>query len=245
MNLQLVVLVGLGLVVYAVLRLVSAQRKAKAGAARYQKMLKICAANGGVPGPVDIPGTGAFGPAMEALAANGIPVNLVNLINRLSGLSNQFSNAADFYRVEEKTKLFFTMVTARFPGINMPHISVTRKGLPGTPVWGQFRIEVESIAFTQRFNVTAQDNRLGFMLLDLPMIQWILDCADVNFDMVGDGLMAYVYRAEEGAPILNRAFELRPTNTDGSELELLYRFVNGFGQRIPALIKAEFAAPAQ
>lgn len=243
MNLQVVVLVALGLVVYTALRLFSAQRKAKAGAARYQKMLKICAANGGVPGPVDIPSMDALAPALAALAASGIPV--ASLINRFSGLSNQFSNAADFYRVEEKTKLFFTMVTARFPGINMPHISVTRKGLPGAPVWGQDRLEVESIAFTQRFTVTAQDNRLGFMLLDLPMIQWILDCADVNFDMFGDGLMAYVYRAEEGAPILNRAFELRPLNTDGSELELLYKFVNGFGQRIPAQLKAEFAAPVQ
>jgi hypothetical protein len=243
MNLQLVILGALVLVAYVVLRLVSAQRKAKAAAARYKKMFQICTANGGVPGPVDIPSMDALMPAMQALAATGIPV--VSLFNRFSGLSNQFSNAADFYRVEESTKLFFTMVTARFPGINMPHISVTRKGLPGSPVWGQGRLEVESIAFTQRFTVTAWDKRLGFMLLDLPMIEWILDCADVNFDMVGDGLMAYVYRAEEGAPILNRAFELRPTNTDGSELELLYKFVNGFGQRIPAQLKAEFTAPAQ
>ena len=57
-------------------------------------------------------------------------------------------------------------------------------------------------------------------------------------------LIAYVFRKAEGTPILNRLFEARPLNSDGSELELLYKFVNGFGQRIPAQLMAEFAAPA-
>jgi hypothetical protein len=32
---------------------------------------------------------------------------------------------------------------------------------------------------------------------------------------------------------------------DGSELELLYKFADGFGQRIPAILRAEFTAPAR
>ena len=242
MNSQVLLLVGLGLVLYVAYRVVAAQRKRKAAAARYQRMAAICAANGGVPGPVDLPGSAVFVPAMEALAASGIPVGL---INRFTGLSNQFTNAADFTLVAEKTRLFFTLVTGRFPGLNMPRISVTRKGLPGTAVYGQYRIGVESIALAERFNITCSDARLGTMLLDLPMIQWILDCADVNFEMFGDGLIAYVYRAKEGGPVLNFLFEARPLNSDGSELELLYKFVNGFGQRIPAVLRAEFAIPAQ
>jgi hypothetical protein len=145
---------------------------------------------------------------------------------------------------QEKRTLFFTLVTARFPGIYMPVVAVTRKGLPRTPMWGPDRIEVESIEFSQRFTVTANDKRLAFMLLDLPMIQWILDCAEVNFAMLGNGLVAYVYRGDQGGPLL-KAGEPSPVTGDGSELELLYKFVDGVGERIPAMLRAEFTAPAQ
>jgi hypothetical protein len=227
-NIQAALLIGLGLVIYAVYRLVAAQRKGKAAAARYQKMVAICAAHGGVPGPVDLPGV----------------FQLTGVLGRLAGISNQFTNAADLTSREEKRTLFFTLVTARFPGLDMPAVSVTRKGLPGMPIWGQNRIEVESIAFSQRFTVTAQDQRLGFMLLDLPMLQWILDCAEVSFGIMGDGLMAYVYRGDEGGGLFKPG-EPTPVGGDGSELELLYQFVDGFGQRVPALLRTEFAAKAQ
>jgi hypothetical protein len=224
---EAVLLVGLGLVVYAVYRGVSALGKGKAASARYQKMLAICAAHGGAPGPVDMPGV----------------FNLAG-VGFLFGLSNQFTNAADFSSRQEKRTLFFTLVTARFPGIDMPLVAVTRKGLPGTPMWGPDRIEVESIEFTQRFTVTANDKRLAFMLLDLPMIQWILDCAEVNFAMVGNGLVAYVSRGDRGGPLFKPG-EPSPVTGDGSELELLYKFVDGFGERIPAVLRAGFAAQAQ
>lgn len=116
---EAVLLVGLGLVVYAVYRGVSALGKGKAASARYQKMLAICAAHGGAPGPVDMPGV----------------FNLAG-VGFLFGLSNQFTNAADFSSRQEKRTLFFTLVTARFPGIDMPLVAVTRKGLPGTPMLG-------------------------------------------------------------------------------------------------------------
>jgi hypothetical protein len=224
---EAVLLVGLGLVVYAVYRGVSALGKGKAASARYRMMLPICAAHGGVPGAVDMPGV----------------FNLAG-VGFLFGLSNQFTNAADFSSRQEKRTLFFTLVTARFPGIDMPLVAVTRKGLPGTPMWGPDRIQVESIEFTQRFTVTANDRRLAFMLLDLPMIQWILDCAEVNFAMLGNGLVAYVYRGDQGGPLFKPG-EPGPVKGDGSELELLYKFVDGFGERIPTVLQAEFAAPAQ
>jgi hypothetical protein len=227
MNSQVVLLGALGLVVYVVYRVVVALRKSKAAAARYQTMAAICAVHGGGPGPVDLPGV----------------FNLGGL-GFLFGLSNQFTNAADFSSREEKRRLFFTLVTARFPGLDLPLVAVTRKGLPGTPIWGTDRIEVESIAFSQRFTVTASDRRLGFMLLDLPMIQWILDCGDVNFAMLGDGLIAYVYRGDEGGALFKPG-EPSPVKGDGSELELLYKFVAGFGERVPAVLKAEFATAAQ
>jgi hypothetical protein len=224
---EAVLLVGLGLVVYAVYRGVSALGMRKAASSRYLKMQAICALHGAAPGPVDMPGV----------------FNLAG-VGFLFGLSNQFTNAADLSSRQEKRTLFFTLVTARFHGIDMPHVTVTRKGLPGTPMWGPGRIEVESIEFTKRFTVTANDRRLAFMLLDLPMIQWILDCAEVNFAMLGNGLMAYVYRGDQGGPLFKPG-EPRPVTGDGSELELLYKFVDGFGERIPTGLRAEFAAPAQ
>jgi hypothetical protein len=228
MNTEVVLLVGLGLVIYAVYRVVAFQRKGKAASARYQRMVAICAAHGGVPGPVDLPGM----------------FQLAGALGALGGLSNQFTNAADLTSRQEKRTLFFTFVTARFPGLDMPPVHVTRKGLPGTPIWGLNRIEVESIQFSQRFIVTAQDQRLAFMLLDLPMLQWILDCAEVSFGLMGDGLMASVYRGDSGGGLFKPG-EPAPVGGDGSELELLYKFVEGFGQRIPALLRTEFAARAQ
>ncbi len=195
---EAVLLVGLALVIYAVYRGVSALGRGKAASARYLKMQTICAVHGAAPGPVDMPGV----------------FNLAG-VGFLFGLSNQFTNAADFSSRQEKRTLFFTLVTARFPGIDMPLVTVTRKG-----------------------------RRLAFMILDLPMIQWILDCAEVNFAMLGNGLVAYAYRGDQGGPLFKPG-EPRPVTGDGSELELLYKFVDGFGEKIPAVLRAEFAASAQ
>jgi hypothetical protein len=62
--------------------------------------------------------------------------------------------------------------------------------------------------------------------------------------MLGNGLIAYVYRGDQGGPLFKPG-EPRPVTGDGSELELLYKFVDGFVERIPAVLGAEFAAPAQ
>jgi hypothetical protein len=227
MNGEVVLLVALGLVAWTGYWAVSGLRKRKGAAARYEKMLPICAAHGGVPGPVDLPGIANF-----------------SALGRIAGFTNQFTNAADFTTREGGRRMFFTLATARFPGAGMPLVAVTRKGLPGFPMFGINRIEVESIAFTQRFTVTTMDRRLGFMLLDLPMIQWILDCGEVNFATLGDGVVAFVYRGDEGGPVFKPG-EPSPVRGDGSELELLYRFVEGFGPRIPAGPKDQLAAPSQ
>ena len=76
------------------------------------------------------------------------------------------------------------------------------------------------------------------------MIQWILDCAEVNFALLGNGLVAYVYRGDRGGALFKPG-EPGPVTGDGSEVELLYKFMDGFGDRIPAVLRAEFAAPTQ
>jgi hypothetical protein len=224
---EAVLLVGLALVLYAVYRGVSALGKGKTASARYQRMLAISTAHGGAPGPVDMP-------AFFKLFGLGF----------VFGQGSQFTNVADFSTREQERTLFFTLVPAHFPGVDIPLVSVTRKGLPFAPMHGPEKIEVESIEFTQRFTVTAGDRRLAFMLLDLPMIQWILDCAEVNFALMGDGLVAYVYRGDQGGPLFKPG-EPSPVKADGSELELLFKFVAGFGERIPAELRGGVAPQPQ
>jgi hypothetical protein len=67
------------------------------------------------------------------------------------------------------------------------------------------------------------------------VMQLLLDCADVNFDMVGDNALAYVNRAGEAA---HRASE--PV-----EFERLFRFWDGFVARVPELLRSEYGSTAQ
>ena len=62
--------------------------------------------------------------------------------------------------------------------------------------------------------------------------------------MLGNGLVAYVYRGDQGGPLFKPG-EPGPVTGDGSALELLYKFVDGFGERIPTVLRAEFASPDQ
>jgi hypothetical protein len=63
-------------------------------------------------------------------------------------------------------------------------------------------------------------------------MQLLLDCDDVNFDMVGDKVLAFVNRAAEPAH--------RPT--EPVEFEVLFRFMDGFVARVPAILRTEYAA---
>jgi hypothetical protein len=70
------------------------------------------------------------------------------------------------------------------------------------------------------------------MLLDPSVMQLLLDCADVNFDMVGAKAIAYINRAAEAAH--------RPS--EPVEFEMLFRFVDGFVARVPELLRSEYGA---
>jgi hypothetical protein len=63
-------------------------------------------------------------------------------------------------------------------------------------------------------------------------MQLLLDCEDVNFDMAGDKVLAFV----------NRATEPAHQPTEPVEFELLFRFFDGFVTRVPALLRSEYAA---
>jgi hypothetical protein len=99
-------------------------------------------------------------------------------------------------------------------------------------VGGPPTLELESIDFDERFTVKAKDRRSAVMLLDPSMMQLLLDCEEVNFNMVGDKVLAYI----------NRLSETGHKPTEPIEFEPLFRFLDGFVSRVPALLRSEYAA---
>ena len=93
-------------------------------------------------------------------------------------------------------------------------------------------MQLESIDFDKRFTVRAKDRRSAVMLLDPGIMQLLLNCADVNFDIVGDKVLAYVNRATETAHRANEPVEF----------EMLFRFYDGFVSRVPEELRSEYAA---
>src|SRR5258708_15266148 len=114
----------------------------------------------------------------------------------------------------------------------MPYVSVTRRDLGILILGGPPTVQLESIDFDQRFTGRAEDGRSAVMLLDPGVMQLLLDCADVNFDMVGDKALAYV----------NRAAEVAHKPSEPVELEMLFRFWDGFVARVPELLRSEYGA---
>src|SRR5258706_3549890 len=153
-------------------------------------------------------------------------------------LTNWFSSpdhglaVADYVRPAGKSVELFSLLAFTVAGLNMPYVSVTRRGLGILMLGGSATLELESIDFDQRFTVRAKDRRSAVMLLDPGVMQLLLDCADVNFDMVGDRALAYVNRAAESAH--------RPS--EPVELEMLFRFWDGFVARVPELLRSEYGA---
>jgi hypothetical protein len=195
---------------------------------RYKAMLALCAVNGLVPGPIQVS-------TDFVLTASG----------KRRGFEGQFSNAADFWFREDKSTEYFTIMTATFPGIRTPHVVVSRKNASGDELWGLNKVELESIDFTNEFSIRAEDPRSAVMLLDPEMMQWLMDCADVSFELSGEKMLAYVYRPDDSGDWQPSLAALRaPRHVDPTELELLLKFVAGFGQRIPPLLRTDFAAPA-
>ena len=116
--------------------------------------------------------------------------------------------------------------------MNLPFVAVARRGLTSITVGGPQTIQLESTDFDNRFMVKSKDRRAATMLLDPGVMQLLIDCEQVNFDMVGDRVVAYV----------NRAAEPAHQPAEPIEFELLFRFLDGFVARLPSILRSEYAA---
>ena len=206
-------------ILMAVLVIVAARRSGPLQRARHEAIAALCAQHGLVAGavPGDFPLLGAIPP---------------------SWLSNSFSShdpqvaIADFIRPAGKNSQLFTVLGFTVPGVNIPFVGVARNDLTRMVIGGPPRMELESIEFDKRFGVKAKDRRSAVMLLDPAMMQLVLDCDQVNFDMSGDRVLAYV----------NRFAESRHKPAEPVEFEMLFRFLDGFVSRVPELLRTEYAA---
>jgi hypothetical protein len=153
-------------------------------------------------------------------------------------LANAFSSSdhglavADFNRPAGKHTQFFSVLTFTIAGLAMPYVAVTRRNLSGVTLEGPPILELESAEFGGLFTIRAKERRSAVMLLDPGMMQLLLDCGEVSFDMVGDKVLAFV----------NRAMEPAHHPTEPIEFEMLFKFWEGFVQRVPDLLRAEYAA---
>lgn len=153
------------------------------------------------------------------------------------------ASAADFWRHDDKDWHGFSLLTFAVAGLDMPYVAVTRRDLPGLAlVWGPPQVGLESIDFDTRFVVRAQDRRSAVMLLDEGMMQWLIDCEEVSFEMGGNRVAALVRRSAEPTYQPSLPSRSNPLRADPVELELLFKFWDGFVPRVPALIRTEFAA---
>ena len=214
MSAAVLVTLGCAMVIFVAFR-----RQAPLLRVRQQAIAAMCGQRGLVPG-----------------AAHDDFAILGNFNNRQ--LTNSFSSpehglaVADYIRPAGKSVELFSVLAFTVAGLNMPYVSVTCRGLGILMLGGPPNLELESIDFDQRFTVRAKDRRSAVMLLDPGVMQLLLDCADVNFDMVGDKALAYVNRAREAA---QRASE--PV-----EFERLFTFWDGFVARVPELLRSEYGS---
>jgi Protein of unknown function (DUF3137) len=211
---------GLVVVVCGVLVVVGLRRTAPLTRARQQAIAALCASRGLLPGA---------GPGDFAILGRIDP----------RWLSNYFSSTdhgvtvADFVRPAGKNTQFFTLLSLTVAGLNVPYVAVARRNLIAGPVLGgPPTLELESTEFDQRFMVKAKDRRSAVMLLDPGMMQFLLDCEQVSFDMVGDRVLAFINRAAEPSH--------RPT--EPVEFEMLFKFWDGFVPRVPEPVRSEYAS---
>jgi hypothetical protein len=104
--------------------------------------------------------------------------------------------------------------------------------MAGPVLGGPPTLEMESTEFDKQFVVKASDRRSAVMLLDPGMMQLLLDCEEVSFDLVGDKVLAYI----------NRAAEASHQPIEPVEFEMLFKFLDGFIPRVPELLRSEYAA---
>lgn len=170
-------------------------------------------------------------------AQRGFVPGLARPAPDLRGLIDPFSSAdggvmvADALREDGKAVEAFSLLRSTIDGLNVPRISVLRQGQRSlTVAWGPV-LELESGDFDRRFAVIAKDRRSAVMLLDPGMIQWLLDCENVSFEMSGDRVLAFVDRAALPAH--------KPA--EPVEYQLLFKFWDGFLPRLPALLRSEYS----
>jgi len=139
---------------------------------------------------------------------------------------------ADFTQPSGKHTAFFSMLTFTVAGVNVPFVAVARRGQAGITLGRPPTIELESTDFDRQFTVRSEDRRSATMLLDPGLMQLLLDCEQVNFDMDGDRVLAYV----------NRGAERPHPPAEPVELEMLFKFLDGFVARVPAILHSDYAA---
>jgi Protein of unknown function (DUF3137) len=222
-NLALVVafVLSISVIVFAIVFVIAARRVAPLERARGQAIAALCTQRGLVPGA----GAGDF-----ALLG---PIDERWLANSYSSPDHGLA-VADFVQPAGKNTQFFTLLSFRVGGLNVPDMAVTIRNLPGPVLGGPPTVELESVEFDKRFIVKAKDRRSAVMLLDPAMMELMLECGQVSFDMAGDTVLASI----------NRANEPRHRATAPVEFALLFKFRDGFVARAPALLRSDYAAPA-
>jgi len=226
---------GVAVIVVSILILVLARRLGPLRKVREQAVAALCAQRGLLPGPMNL--TAEFG--------------LLSTMD-LRSLRNPFSTpdgtvaAADLWHSAGKSVELIAVLSFTVAGLNVPRVAVVRRYMVDfAPLWGPHPLELESNDFDKRFAVWAPDRRSAVMLLDPGMMQWLLDCQDVNFEMLGDGVLAFVYRTAALAQQKANASPSDPRRTEPVEYELLFKFWDGFVPRLPQLLRSEYgAAPA-
>ena len=221
------ILAGISLAVLAVfvplyfLLFVGAQRAAVGQKARTLAIAALCAQRGFKTGPVHQPGH----------VTPQSPFLFRGLVNAFSSTDGSVVGG-DIARGDSRNVHLFSVLEFTVAGLGMPRLAALRIGQSSiSDVWGPV-LELESGDFDRQFAVIAKDRRSAVMLLDQGMMQWLIDCERVSFEMIGDRVMAFVDRAAEPAH--------QPS--EPVEFELLFKFYDGFISRLPSLLRSEYAA---
>jgi Protein of unknown function (DUF3137) len=161
-------------------------------------------------------------------------------------VDNQFTSIADLTCT--RTKGFthcYTFATTFLQRVALPRVRVARRGIPDEdPMFGGMqKVELESIDFTNQFVVHSDDPRSAVMLLDLQMMQFIMDSGDVSFLIMGNLLVAYVYRARDSnsGSVMGIMSALKAV--DVNQVGDLLKFIAGFPQHVPDLLRSDYPSP--
>ena len=161
-------------------------------------------------------------------------------------VDNQFTSIADLTCTQNKGFTHsYTLAATLLHGIALPRVRVARRGTPDEdPMFGGMKkVELESIDFTNHFVVHADDPRSAVMLLDLQMMQFIMESGGVSFLVMGNLLVAYVYRARDSnsGSLAGLLSLLKPVEVN--QVGDLLKFIAGFPQHVPDLLRSDYPSP--